>query len=62
MSIAQNGAAGPAEIRVLAVDCSHPLSRERLRPAAACPSAVPALLCSGTERLVFSHRERELLR
>jgi DNA-binding NarL/FixJ family response regulator len=31
MSIARNGAAGPAEIRVVAVDLSQPVSRERLR-------------------------------
>jgi DNA-binding NarL/FixJ family response regulator len=111
MSIAQTGAASPAEIRVVAVDVSQPVSPGRLRatlsngtagrivavsppcgalgmrravragadslvlehelenalaPAvravAAGLSAVPALLRSGAERFVFSHREREVLR
>jgi hypothetical protein len=111
MSIARNGAADPAETRVMAVDLSHPVSGGRLsamlsdgsagrmvavsprcgplgvrravragadslvleheledalapavRAVAACLSAVPALICSGAERPVFSYREREVLR
>jgi DNA-binding NarL/FixJ family response regulator len=51
MSIAPNGAAGPAEVRVVAVDLSQRVSRERLRAVlsngsagrivAVCPSCGP---------------------